>query len=159
ASKKLRDQYVAHVTKMLTLLGEPEGLANEDANKIMALETSLAQASRTRVELRDPQKNYNKMTQAELQKLTPDWNWSDYFSGIGLTNPGDINVHQPDFFKAMNTAFTSTSLDDWKTYLRWHLINATASALSSDFVNEDFNFNEATLRGTQQIKPRWKRVI
>ena len=159
ASKKLRDQYVAHVTKMLTLLGQPEGIANEDANKIMALETALAQASRTRVELRDPQKNYNKMTQAELQKLTPDWNWSEYFSGIGLTNPGDINVHQPDFFKAINTAFTSTSLDDWKTYLRWHLINATASALSSDFVNEDFNFNEATLRGTQQIKPRWKRVI
>src|SRR5262249_10778385 len=159
ASKKLRVQYVAHVTKMLTLLGQPEGTANEDANKIMALETSLAQASRTRVELRDPQKNYNKMTQAELQKLTPDWNWSEYFSGIGLTNPGDINVHQPDFFKAMNTAFTSTSLDDWKTYLRWHLINATASALSSDLVNEDFNFNEKTLRGTQEIKPRWKRVI
>ena len=159
ASKKLRDQYVVHVTKMLTLLGQPEGKANEDANKIMALETSLAQASRTRVELRDPQKNYNKMTQDEMQKLTPDWNWGDYFKELGLTNPGDIDVHQPDFFKAMNTAFTSTSLDDWKTYLRWHLINATASALSSEFVNEDFNFNETTLRGTKQIKPRWKRVI
>jgi putative endopeptidase len=159
ASKKLRDQYLAHVTKMLTLLGEPAAKAAESAKKIMALETSLAQASRTRVELRDPQKNYNKMTQDELQKLTPDWNWGDYFTGIGLTTPGDIDVHQPDFFKAMNTAFTSTSLDDWKTYLRWHLINATASALSSDFVNEDFNFNEATLRGTKQIKPRWKRVI
>jgi putative endopeptidase len=159
ASKKLRDQYVAHVTKMLTLLGEPQSKAAEDAKKIMALETSLAQASRTRVELRDPQKNYNKMTQDELQKLTPDWNWGDYFKEIGLTNPGDINVHQPDFFKAVNTAFTSTSLDDWKTYLRWHLINAAASALSSDFVNEDFNFNETTLRGTPKIKPRWKRVI
>jgi len=159
ASKKLREQYVAHVTKMLTLLGEPQAKAAEAAKKIMALETSLAQASRTRVELRDPQKNYNKMTQDELQKLTPDWNWGDYFKEIGLTNPGDIDVHQPDFFKAMNTAFTSTSLDDWKTYLRWHLINAAASALSSDFVNEDFHFNETTLRGTEKIKPRWKRVI
>ncbi|HEY6071260.1 MAG TPA: M13 family metallopeptidase [Chthoniobacterales bacterium] len=159
ASKKLRDQYVAHVTKMLTLLGDPADKAAESAKKIMALETSLAQASRTRVELRDPQKNYNKMTQDEFQKLTPDWNWGDYFKELGLTNPGDINVHQPDFFKAANTAFTSTSLDDWKTYLRWHLINATASALSSDFVNEDFNFHETTLRGTKQIKPRWKRVI
>ena len=159
ASKKLRDAYVAHVTKMLTLLGESVEKAGADAKKILALETSLAQASRTRVELRDPQKNYNKMTQAELQTLTPDWNWGDYFKEIGLTVPGDIDVHQPDFFKAVNTAFTSTSIDDWKTYLRWHLIHGAASALSSDFVNEDFNFKEKTLRGTQQIKPRWKRVI
>ena len=159
ASKKLRDAYVAHVSKMLTLLGEPAAKASEDAKKILALETSLAQASRTRVELRDPQKNYNKMTKAELQTLTPDWNWGDYFKEIGLAEPGDIDVHQPDFFKAVNTAFTSTSLDDWKAYLRWHLINGAASALSSDFVNEDFNFNQTTLRGTKQIKPRWKRVI
>src|SRR6266566_981389 len=159
ASKKLRDQYVAHVTKMLTLLGESAEKAGADAKKILALETALAQASRTRVELRDPQKNYNKMTPAELQTLTPDWNWGDYFKEIALTAPGDIDVHQPDFFKAINTAFTSTLIDDWKTYLRWHLINATASALSSDFVNEDFNFRETTLRGTEQIKPRWKRVI
>lgn len=159
ASQKLRDTYVAHVTKMLTLLGEPAAKAGEDAKKILALETSLAQASRTRVELRDPQKNYNKMTPDEFQKLTPDWKWADYFTGIGLTNPGDIDVHQPDFFKAMNTAFTSTSIDDWKAYLRWHLIRNTASALSNDFVNEHFNFAEKTLRGTEKIKPRWKRVI
>jgi putative endopeptidase len=159
ASKKLRDQYVAHVTQMLTLLGEDQAKAADEAKKIMALETSLAQASRTRVELRDREKNYNKMTPDDLQKLTPDWKWADYFEGIGLTSPGDIDVHQPDFFKAMNAAFTSTSIDDWKSYLRWHLINATASALSNDFVNEDFNFKEKTLRGTQQIKPRWKRVI
>ncbi len=159
ASKKLRDAYVAHVTKMLTLLGEPAEKAGTDAKKILALETSLAQASRTRVELRDPQKNYNKMSQTDLQALTPDWNWADYFKEVNLTEPGDIDVHQPDFFKAANTTFGSTPIDDWKTYLRWHLINATASALSSDFVNEDFNFKETTLRGTQQIKPRWKRVI
>ncbi|HYR21442.1 MAG TPA: M13 family metallopeptidase [Chthoniobacterales bacterium] len=159
ASKKLRDAYVAHVTKMLTLLGESAEKAGTDAKKIMALETSLAKASRTRVELRDPEKNYNKMTQAQLQTLTPDWNWGDYFKEIGLSVPGDIDVHQPDFFKAVNAAFTSTSIDDWKTYLRWHLINGAASALSSDFVNEDFNFKETTLRGTPKIKPRWKRVI
>jgi len=159
ASKKLRDAYVAHVTKMLTLLGESPEKADTDAKKILALETSLAQASRTRVELRDPQRNYNKMTQTELQTLTPDWNWGDYFKEIGLTVPGDIDVHQPDFFKAVNTAFTSTSMDDWKTYLRWQLINSAAPALSSDFVNENFNFNETTLRGTEKIKPRWKRVI
>src|SRR5205807_6262972 len=127
--------------------------------KILAFETSLAQASRTRVELRDPQKNYNKMKPADLQALTPDWPWTDYFKDINLVAPGDVNVHQPEFFKAANALFTSTSMDDWKTYLRWHLINATAAALSNDFVNEDFSFKETTLRGTPQIKPRWKRVV
>jgi predicted metalloendopeptidase len=159
ASKKIRDQYVAHVTKMLTLLGEPAAKAGDDAKKILAMETSLAQASRTRVELRDPQKNYNKMKQSELQALTPDWNWVDYFKEINLSEPGDINVRQPDFFKAGNTTFTSTPIDDWKAYLRWHLINAMAPDLSKDFVNEDFSFKETTLRGTKQIKPRWKRVV
>ena len=79
--------------------------AAEHAKKIMALETSLAKPARTRVELRDPQKNYNKMKQAELQELTPDWKWADYFKEIKLTNPGDINVGQPDFFKAANEVF------------------------------------------------------
>ena len=159
ASKKLRDQYVEHMTKMLTLLGEPANTAREHAQKIMTLESKLAEASRTQVELRDPQKNYNKMTQADLQSLTPDWNWADYFKEIKLTEPGDIDVHQPDFFKAVNTLFTSTSIDDWKTYLRWHLINAAAGELSKDFVDENFNFNDAVLRGTKEIKPRWKRVV
>ena len=159
ASKKLRDQYVDHVTKMLTLLGDPRTKAGEAAKKILAFETSLAQASRTRVELRDPQKNYNKMQSKELQTLTPDWPWADYFKEIGLTGATDINVHQPDFFKAANGAFAKTSMDDWKTYLRWHLINATATELSNDFVNENFNFNETVMRGTKQIKPRWKRVV
>ena len=158
ASKKIRDQYVEHVTKMLTLAGAPADQAANDARKIMALETSLAKPARTRVELRDPQKNYNKMKPAELQALMPDWNWTDYFQEIKLPNPGDINVGQPDFFKAANEVFKTTSIDDWKVYLRWHLLRGMAETLSSDFVNESFRFYEATLRGTKQIKPRWKRV-
>src|SRR6266436_3113741 len=157
--KQKREKYVAHVTKMLTLLGEPAEKAADDAKKIMALETKLAEASRTRVQLRDPIKNYNKLGVRQLQDLTPDWKWSDYFNKINLLEPGDINVHQPEFFKAANDVFKSTSIDDWKAYLRWHLISATAPYLSKDFVDEEFDFNERTLRGTQQNKPRWKRVI
>src|SRR5881296_2204133 len=157
--KQKREKYVAHVTKMLTLVGEPAEKAADDAKKILALETKLAEASRTRVELRDPIKNYNKMSVRQLQDVTPDWNWSDYFKTIDLVESGDVDVHQPEFFKAANDLFRSTSLDDWKAYLRWHLINAAAPALSKDFVDEDFNFRERILRGTQQIKPRWKRVI
>jgi predicted metalloendopeptidase len=157
--KETREKYVAHVTKMLTLLGEPADKASDDAKKILALETKLAEASRTRVQLRDPIKNYNKMGTRQLQDLTPDWNWSDYFKTINLVDPGEINVHQPEFFKAANDLFKSASLDDWKAYLRWHLVDETAPYLSKDFVDEDFNFKERVLRGTQQIKPRWKRVV
>jgi len=157
--KETREKYVAHVTKMLTLLGEPADKASDEAKKILALETKLAEASRTRVQLRDPIKNYNKMGTRQLQDLTPDWNWSDYFKTINLVALGEINVHQPEFFKAANDLFRSASLDDWKAYLRWQLINATAPDLSKDFVDEDFDFKERVLRGTQQIKPRWKRVV
>src|SRR5438067_9667435 len=108
--KEKRQKYVAHVTKMLTLLGEPAEKAAEDAKKIMALETKLAEASRTRVQLRDPIKNYNKMGAQQLQDLTPDWNWSDYFKTIDLVAPGDINVRQPEFFKAANDLFKATSM-------------------------------------------------
>jgi predicted metalloendopeptidase len=159
AMKKMREEYVAHVTKMLTLAGEPEAAAADHAKKIMALETSLATPARTRVELRDPQKNYNKKTQAELQALTPDWKWADYFKEINLTTPGDINVGQPDFFTAANKVFAETSIDDWKIYLRWQLLHASAKELSSDFVNEDFKFFGNTLTGAKQLKPRWKRVV
>jgi putative endopeptidase len=158
-SKKLQDQYVEHVTKMLTLAGEPAEKAAEKAKKVMELETSLAKPARTKVELRDPQKNYNKMKQKELQAIMPDFNWADYLKEIKLTAPGDINVGQPDFFKAANEVFKSVSMDDAKTYLRWHLLHSMASTLSNDFVNENFRFFDAALRGTKQIKPRWKRVI
>src|SRR6266581_3132513 len=157
--KQKREKYVAHVTKMLTLLGEPAEKAADDAKKIMALETKFAEASRTRVQLRDPIKNYNKMGVRQFQDLTPDWNWSAYFNSINLPESGDINVHQPEFFKAANALFKTTPPDDWKAYLRWHLINATAPYLSKDFVDENFDFNERILRGTQQDKPRWKRVV
>ncbi|MBA3883216.1 MAG: M13 family metallopeptidase [Chthoniobacterales bacterium] len=158
-SKKLRDDYVAHVTKMLILVGEPQKKAADGAQKVLALETSLARPARTRVELRDPQKNYNKMSGSELQALMPDFKWSDYFKAIDVAEPGDVNVGQPDFFKAANDVFKTASLDDWKTYLRWQLIRGTAAELSTDFVNENFAFFGTRLTGAKQLKPRWKRVV
>jgi predicted metalloendopeptidase len=159
ASKKLRDQYVEHMTKMFALLGETPDQAAEHAKKVMAIETSLATPARTRVQLRDPQKNYNKMKQAELQGLTPDWNWADYFKELKLTDPGDVNVGQPEFFKAADQVFASTPVEDWKIYLRWHFLHGMAASLSKDFVEEDFNFFTKTLTGAPQMKPRWKRVV
>jgi putative endopeptidase len=159
ASKKLRDQYVEHIAKMLTLLGDPQPKAHDAAKKILALETRLAQASRTRVQLRDPVKNYNKLPAQKLQELTPDWNWGEYFKALNLLTPENINVQQPEFFKTADQVFKDTPIEDWKAYLRWHLIDAAAPDLSKDFVDENFNFHDHILRGAQQIKPRWKRVI
>ena len=159
ASKKLREQYVAHVTRMLSLIGDKPDVAAAAAKTVMKIETALAKPARTRVELRDPQKNYNKMSQAELQKLMPDFKWNDYFQVLGLPNPGSINVGQPDFFKAANDVFKSVSLEEWKTYLRWHLIHDTAPTLGQDFVDENFAFYGKTLSGTEKLKPRWKRVV
>jgi len=159
ASKKLRDQYIAHVTKMFTLLGDSAEQSAAHARTVIDVETSLAKPARTRVELRDPQKNYNKMSEADLQKLTPDFHWGDYFKQLNLPVPGAIDVRQPEFFKAANAVFKTVSLDDWKTYLRWHLIHDTAPTLSQDFVDENFDFFGKTLSGTEKLRPRWKRVV
>ncbi|CAN5759807.1 M13 family metallopeptidase [soil metagenome] len=159
ASQKLREQYVEHVAKMFNLLGGPAEIAKANGQKVLAFETALAEPARTRVELRDPQKNYNKMTQAQLQELTPNWNWADYFGELQLTDAGEINVGQPDFFRAADRVFAETSIEDWQNYLRWQLVNAAASELSAEFVDENFRFFEKTLRGAEKIKPRWKRVV
>ncbi len=159
ASKKLREQYLAHVTKMFTLLGDSEEKAKANAKTVMDVETSLAKPARTRVELRDPQKNYNKMSEADLKKLMPDFRWDTYFEQLPLAVPGAINVGQPDFFKAASNVFKTVSLDDWKTYLRWHLVHDVAPTLSQDFVNENFAFYGKTLTGAEKLKPRWKRVV
>jgi len=159
ASKKLREQYIAHVTKMFTLLGDSAEQSVAHAKTVMDIETSLAKPARTRVALRDPQTNYNKMSGTDLQKLTPDFHWGDYFKELNLAAPNAINVGQPEFFKAADAVFKTVSLDDWKTYLRWHLIHETAPTLSQDFVDENFNFFAKTLSGTEKLRPRWKRVV
>src|SRR5437870_7706234 len=110
ASKKLRDQYVEHVTKMLTLLGEDPKAAGEHAKKILALETSLAQASRTKVELRDPQKNYNKMKTSVVQALTPDCKWDADFKETKRPDSGVLNVGEPDVFKRAIEVFPSSAI-------------------------------------------------
>jgi predicted metalloendopeptidase len=159
ASQKLREAYVAHMTKVFGLLGDSSDVAAAHAKTVMDIETSLAKPARTRVELRDPQKNYNKMTVAQLQKSMPDFKWNEYFKELKIIAPTGINVGQPEFFKAADEVFKTVSLDDWKTYLRWHLIHDTAPTLSTNFVDENFDFYAKTLTGAQKLKPRWKRVV
>ncbi|MGH9872983.1 MAG: M13 family metallopeptidase [Pyrinomonadaceae bacterium] len=155
----IRDEYVKHIGRMFELLGDDSKRAASEAGTAMALEIQLARVSQTRVERRDPYLLYNKMKLAELRVLTPRFSWDRYFAAIGLAKPSEINVGQPEFFKELDRLMTAVSLDDWKTYLRWTLINATASKLSSAFVKEDFHFNSAVIFGAKDIQPRWQRVL
>ncbi|MCM3872716.1 MAG: M13 family metallopeptidase [Pyrinomonadaceae bacterium] len=158
-SKVTRDQYLKHVAKMFELMGDDPGKAASQAQTVMTLETRLAEASMTRVELRDPEKLYHRMTIAQLHDLAPTFDWAAFFKGIGLTQKADVNVGTPDFFKVMDQQLTSVSIADWQTYLRWHLINNTAATLSTPFVDEDFNFNRRILQGAREMLPRWKRCV
>src|SRR5713101_5085123 len=158
-SKATREAYLKHVVKMFELMGDDAAKAAAEAQSVMALETSLAQASMTRVELRDPEHIYHRMTVAQVSTLAPGFDWPVYLQRMGVPAKADVNVATPDFFKAMNQQLASVSFADWQTYLRWHLINNTAAALSSKFVDEDFNFKGKTLQGSKENLPRWKRCV
>lgn len=156
-SQDLRKAYVAHVQKMFELLGDSAETAAAEAQTIMRIETALAKGSMTRVERRDPKALDHKMTSPDLEKLSPDFPWQMYFTKVGMPSLGSLNVSAPNFFKAMNDELKTESLADWKTYLRWHLVHADAPFLSTPFVNENFAFYGKTLRGQQELQPRWKR--
>ena len=158
-SKATRDEYIKHVAKMFELMGDEPAAAATEAQTVLGLETKLAEASMTRVELRDPEKIYHRMTVAQVQDLAPNFDWAAYLVKTGVAQKTDVNVATPDFFKAMNQQLTGSSLTDWQTYLRWHLINGTAAALSSKFVDEDFNFKGKILQGSKENLPRWKRCV
>ncbi len=158
-SKQLRADYEIHVAKMLELAGDAPEKAAVEAKTVMTIETALAKASRTRVELRDPEKNYNLMPLAEMKTLTPDWSWENYLHAVGAPAVEHINVRQPEFFKEMNQELTTVTLPDWKIYLRWHVIHDAAPGLPERFVAENFDFYDKKLSGTKEILPRWKRCV
>ena len=158
-SEKLREDYVKHVRNMFVLLGDPAQASSEQAATVLKIETALATASMKNTDLRDPEKTYHKMTLAELKTLTPVFSWESYFKAVGHPELKEINVGQPDFFKALDAQLTATSIADWKTYLRWHLANSAAAGLSEKFVNEDFDFRGKTLTGAKEMPPRWKRCV
>ncbi len=159
ASKKLRGQYLAHVERMLVLAGSTPKRAKNDAAAILALETRLAKASLTRVELRDPNKSYRMVNVAEANTLTPHFDWARMFDAIGHPDLQKFSQAQPDFFAEMDRALTDTPIATWQVYLRWHLLRQAAPYLSKGFVDEDFAFNGAILNGTKELRPRWKRTI
>jgi putative endopeptidase len=158
-SKATRDAYVQHVTNMFKLAGEDAARAGANAQTVMKIETQLAQVSLDRVSRRDASKQYHKMAPADLKNVMANFDWATYIKKIGAPKFTEINVAHPDFFKGVDQMLTSVPIDDWKTYLRWHLIHDAADALSTPFVNENFNFYGKTLNGTKEIQPRWRRCV
>ena len=161
-SQTLRDEYVTHVANMFKLLGDAPDKAADEAKTVLQVETTLAQGSMEPADMRNPDNVYHMMTLAETKQLTPDFSWSEYINDVGSPEIGavsSLNIAEPDFFKAVNSALQSIPLDSWKTYLRWHLVHATATALPDAFVNENFAFYGKTLTGAQQIQPRWRRCV
>jgi endothelin-converting enzyme/putative endopeptidase len=158
-SIEIRNAYVAHVAKMFELLGDAPAEARKEAETVLRIETALAKGSLTRVERRDPQQLYHRMSREQLQKLSPTFQWSVYMTKVGLPSVDSLNVTTPEFFKAMNAEIEKESLESWKAYLRWHLVNANAEFLATPLLNEDFAFYGKTLRGQQELEPRWKRCV
>ena len=157
-SVELRAAYLQHVTRMLELLGEKPALAQAHAATVMALETRLAKASMTRVEQRDPLNTYHKMAPAELAALAPGFDWPAYFVDLDLNGLAEVNVRQPEFFKAFAVMAGTVPAADWVTYLRWHVLRETAHMLPRTFADESFAFFEKTLNGIPVQQARWKRI-
>jgi len=151
-----RAKYLEHVARILTLAGEDEAHARRDAQHVMRFETSLARASLDNVALRDPRALDHPTSFAALQQLAPAIDWKRYFDDAGIA-PGDLNVNEPKFLQEANRQFLDAKLADWRTYLRWQFLHASAEGLSQPFVQENFAFYGAYLAGARELKPRWKR--
>jgi endothelin-converting enzyme/putative endopeptidase len=158
-SQQIRDQYVAHMQKMYVLMGDPVSTAAGEAKAVMSMETALAQKSLTRVQKREPHNLFHKMDRVQLKALTPDFDWDIYLDAQGFAGLQTFNVTEPEFYQEVDRLIQSESLDDWKTYLRWHLVHAWAPYLSMNFQQENFDFYSHTLRGVTAMEPRWKRCV
>ena len=159
SSKEIREKYVEHVANMFKLIGTDAETAANMANNILAFETRLAEKSLTRVERRDPERTYHKMTRVELQAKSPVFNWDDYFNALGAPAFDSLNVGMPDFIVGLNSNILNTNLQDIKDYLKWKLLHGSASTLSSDLDKETFNFYSNYLYGQEAQQPRWRRIL
>lgn len=156
-SRNIRSEYVKYITDMFELVGDDEATARQKAQYILDLETALAKAQLSRVEMRDPIKTYNKFSVDDFSKLTPGLDWKNLFGSMKVSNADSLLCNNPTFFKTINSLLTAVPVNVWKAYLQWGIIKNSAAYLSSDFVNRQFQFSQV-LTGQKQITPRWQRM-
>lgn len=155
-SREIRGKFLKHVAKMFEIMGEKPETAASDAQAVMALETALAEATMTSVERRDPYASYHKMDLSGLAALTPDFDWKPLLRQFHIAESTPINVLEPEFIKRFNRQLTAAPLEDWKTWLRWRLLNLAAPHLSKPFADQEFHFSGTVLRGVKEPQPRWQ---
>ncbi|WP_296945997.1 M13 family metallopeptidase [uncultured Massilia sp.] len=158
-SREVRAKYVAHIANTFRLLGDAPARAQRNAARVMAMETTLAKASLSSVDKRDPYKLFHKMDARGLQALTPGFDWTAYLDAIGQKGLDSFNVTEPAFYKALAKMWKSNDIEATRTYLRWHVARNLSPVLASRFDEEHFDFFSKTLRGVQQQQPRWKRCV
>jgi putative endopeptidase len=157
-SKAVREEYQKQIGRMLSLIGYDEATANNKAKIIYDIELKLADISYTKKDLQEPAKNYNKMSLKELIDLSAGFDWVLYFKEFGLPEPGDINVAQKPYFEGLGKIFEEVNLEDWKCYYEWVVLRNNAGYLSSNIVNQNFEFSGKFMSGLKEMRPRWKRV-
>jgi len=155
----IRQKFVDHVGKMFTLMGYDADRSGRAADNLMKLETAIAKTSRKREDTRDPLKNYNKISFKQLTESTPGLDWNVFMEEAGLHHVDTVIVGQPEFLTALNGYLGSFPLDVWKDYLKYHLVRGLARYLDDKTYLEAFSFYSTVLRGVQEPKPRWKRVV
>lgn len=156
-SQEIRQRYVEHAARMLGLLGESASDAKADAQSTMDLETAMAKARLTRVELRNPYNLKHKLSLDDFRRSVPAIDWDVYWKKLGAPPLDVINVTEPKFYAELNRLLTDEKLPVWRAYLRWHLVHSRASFLSSQFNNANFEFFRAYLQGVKEQPPRWKK--
>ena len=158
--KAEREAYQAHIAATLALAGADQATAAKQAAAVLAIETALAKVSYSSEELsRDVSKYYNPVSIADANKITPAFEWAAYFQANAIAAPEQFSLSNPNFFKTLDGMFASVPMDDWKAYLRFHTVDGLAPYLSRAFADQNFAFYGKTLRGQEQQKDRWKRVL
>jgi putative endopeptidase len=156
---EIRKEYVKHLQAMMQLIGEDSISAQKQAATIMKMETEMAKSSRKLEALRDPIKNYNKMSLQQFEASTPKIAWNQVLAEFGISKADSVIVGQPEFFKSLHQMLQTYSLNDWKTYLKWHTVNTYAEYLNQDIASQNFKFYSTVMSGVKVQKPRWKRVV
>src|SRR5690606_14261815 len=154
-----RQKYVAHVARMLRFLGEDEKTYESNAQKILALETSIVVPTLDRVERRDRRKTYNPKSIAELQQLAPSISWDKYLNEVGYKNLDTIIVSQPNYISTLDEILKKGNVEDWKNYMRWTLLNGSTSALSTEIETANWEFYSKTMQGALKERARDENAL
>ena len=158
-SAKMRDAYRAYINKLFTLAGSSPEQADAAVDAVMKVEKAIAEISYGREDLRDSQKNYNKLAYEDFKQIESPLDWDVYFESMGLAGLKELDAKQINFYKDMNKALQNTTVDEQKYYLAFNLLSAAAPYLSDDFVDADFEFYGKVMSGKQEQQPRWKRSL